>query len=140
MLACSMYETLEAFRRGWKRIFIEACKRKPSRLRKNGLRILTLGVACPVFQALSTVAALVFAGEGYVSAAAVVLVSVVAALLVQVFAVVRANSLGGAPRSCAAFFPVGSWIVGRLMLEGARDLTERRPIVWAGKTYLLEPR
>ena len=47
---------------------------------------------------------------------------------------------GGAPKRAAVLYPVGCWIVGRIMLNAARDLEKRRPVIWGGKQYVLEPR
>ena len=60
--------------------------------------------------------------------------------LAQTAALLRVYPLGGAPRLAALWYPAGCWIVGRLLLTAARDLEQRRPVVWGGKQYVLEPR
>jgi len=37
-------------------------------------------------------------------------------------------------------FPVGSWFVGHIFSEAARDLDKGVPIRWAGREYTLAPR
>jgi hypothetical protein len=37
-------------------------------------------------------------------------------------------------------YPIGCWITASLMREGASDLDNRRPVVWGGREYVLEPR
>ena len=59
MLRCSMYDTLPAFVEGWRRIFIDACKRKPSRLRKHGVRLLLVGVLFPTIQLVALIVPIV---------------------------------------------------------------------------------
>jgi GT2 family glycosyltransferase len=140
MLRCSMYDAYPSFREGWKRIYIEACKRKPWRLRKAGLRLLALGALMPLVQAVAVVAAIILAGPGDVVPAAAVVILVAAAWGLQAATLAIAYALAGVPRSAIALFPAGAWIVGRLMLEGARDLECRRPVRWGGKEYVLEPR
>lgn len=140
MLRCSMYDSYEAFLRGWKRIFIEACKRKPKRLRKAALRLWMLGGVIPTAQLATlgfTIAAL-FAGEMIFAllGAAVLVIG----LTLQVLAVRTTYRLAGAPRSAAFFHAFGALIVGRTLWQGAADLEHRRPVRWGGREYILEPR
>jgi len=32
-------------------------------------------------------------------------------------------------------YPVGAWLVAKTLREAARDLSEGRATIWAGKTY-----
>lgn len=140
LLRCSMYETFDAFLRGWRRIYIEACKRKPARLRKAAMRIWIAGVLIPLGQ----IAALAFAihagltgGFAYMAAA---LLTVLLGWSLQAVAVRTTYRLAGAPRWAAFFHCVGSAIVGRTLWMGAADLERRRPVKWGGREYILEPR
>jgi glycosyltransferase involved in cell wall biosynthesis len=140
MLRCSMYDSLGAFVLGWKRIFIEACKRKPTRLRRNAWSILSTGVGLPALQVVAfTLGILLLHGGHPVPGAALVAV-VTAGVTVQIVTLMWVYALCGTPRLPALLYPVGCWIVGRIMLDGARDLAQRRPVTWAGRTYVLEPR
>ena len=139
MLVCSMYSSYAAFREGWKRIFIEACKRKPGRLRKNGWRSILIGIAWPVFQLGATaVGAGLLASLPVLGGALLAVVGV--GLAIQVWTLGYAYGLGGTPRTAIFWFPIGSVMVGRILLEAAADLEARRPIQWGGRAYVLEPR
>ena len=140
MLLCSMYETLAAFKTGWKRIFIEACRRKPRRLRENGWRVLGNGVALPLVQLAAVLVGgwLVWGGQWWLGLAMVA--TPLAGWIAQTSALRRIYALGGAPKGAVWLYPLGCWIVGRIMLEAASDLRHGRPVVWAGKEYVLEPR
>lgn len=140
MLVVSMYDTLAKFKDGWKRIFIEACKRKPGRLRKNGWRVLGNGIAAPLLQLACAFCAMVVAGRGEWGLAAAMLGIVFVGLLVQGITLARVYRLAGVSASAAWLYPVGCTIVGRLMLQGARDLEQRRPVRWGGREYVLQPR
>lgn len=140
MLTCSMYESLAEFALGWKRIFIEACKRKPARLRKNALRVLAGGIALPIVQAAALIVGvqILFSHPPNLGLALIPLA--LGGWLTQLFTLMHIYGLAGAPRSAALLYPLGCWIVGRIMLAGASDLKHHRPIPWAGREYILEPR
>jgi len=140
MLICSMYDSLEAFERGWQRIFIEACKRKPTRLRQNAWRSLTLGVVFPMLQLVSLVIGATALTTAHHAPGITLLVLVVIGLVAQVIALMRIYPLANAPRRAALLYPLGSWIVARIFFAAARNLSKRRPITWAGRQYILEPR
>lgn len=141
MLVCSMYDSLAAFRTGWKRIFIEACKRKPARLRKHALRLLAQGPLLTLARlvAVACGAAILATGSG----AALGMLLVAAAVL---SGLVQGVVLAGFHRACGAplrgvpLHVVGCVVVAAAMLEGASDLVHRRPVRWAGREYVLEPR
>lgn len=136
MLQCSMYNSLSAFQRGWKRIFIEACRRKPWRLKKHAVRLFVLGILSPLIQFAAVI-------MGFLIEPALLGIAIVAAAIcgavAQCGALTMIYVLNGAPRLAVIAFPAGCWIVARLMMDGARDLKERRPVIWGGKQYILEP-
>ena len=140
MLVCSMYTSLEAFKSGWKRIFIEACKRKPGRLRKNGWQVLTTGVGLPLAQVATVVTGAVLLASGAPALGLTIIAVAAVGWLAQIVALRWIYASGGAPKRAAVLYPVGCWIVGRIMLNAARDLEKRRPVIWGGKQYVLEPR
>lgn len=139
MLRCAMYESFDAFRRGWKRILVEACGRKPGRLRKNSLRLLVFGSLMPIVQVLTLIVAASLISVDPIMAAGLA-VAVVAALLFQVSALRRVYRLCGAPALALLGYPWGCWVIGRLVRQGADDLEQGRPLVWGGRAYVLEPR
>jgi cellulose synthase/poly-beta-1,6-N-acetylglucosamine synthase-like glycosyltransferase len=140
MLMCSMYETLAEFEAGWRRIFIEACDRDPKRLRKWGRRTLAYGVLLPAAQVggLAAAAAVARSGDPALSIglAAVVLAGWAAAAAV----LLRIYRLSRAPRWSIPLYPLGCLIVGRLLLRGAGDLEQGRPLVWGRRQYVIQPR
>lgn len=141
MLRCSMYDRFDAFTLGWKRIFIEACKRNPKRLRKNAARVLVNGLGLPIVQIAAVVIGLVLLASGVDAPLGVALVLLaIVGTMTQIGVLGWIYRLNGAPAWAAALYPVGCFIVGRLMWDGVRDLVKRRPVPWAGRTYILEPR
>jgi len=140
MLRCSMYDSFEAFRLGWKRIYIEACKRKPGRLRKNGLRIILNGVVLPLIHLAALATGILLTTQRQPLMGALLITVPAIALVVQHLTLMRIYRISGAPRLAAFLYPLGCWMMGRILLEAASDLAHRRPIAWGGKQYVLEPR
>lgn len=140
MLNVSMYETADALRRGWKRIFIEACKRKPKRLRKYAWRLFIISVLLSVSQVLSLGMAVTLGAIGAWPQALALAGITIAAIIIQLFVLRRIYPMSGAPRSAVWYYPIGSYQVFRILLDAASDLDNRRPVKWGGKEYVLEPR
>lgn len=140
MLVCSMYDSLAALRLGWKRIFIEACRRTPGRLRKHAVRTLAVGIALPVIQAAALVLGGLLAVRGHPRLGAALAAIAAAGWMTQLLGLIHIYGIIGAPRAGAVLHPVGSWIVGTILLRGASDLVHRHPIPWAGRLYVVEPR
>ncbi len=140
MLMVSMYDSMRSFLQGWKRIFIEGCKRKPARLRKYAWRILLIGVSLQIVQAAALVTAVLFLIAGHPILAIPVSVVTFLSLIMQFSVLRRIYPMGGAPRSAVWFYPLGAFMVMRVMFEAASDLENRRPVVWGGREYILEPR
>jgi len=140
MLRSAMYESFPAFQQGWKRIFIGACKNKPGRLRKYGWRALLAGVVVPMVWVISFAVALGLIAQGDWEMGIVVLGLVAVSYGMHLFALSEAYHMGGVPRSAAIYYPIGSWHTGLILLRAADDLVARRPVVWGGKQYVLEPR
>ncbi|HMN96968.1 MAG TPA: glycosyltransferase family 2 protein [Phycisphaerales bacterium] len=140
LLEVSMYERFGAFFRGWTRIFIEACRRKAWRMRKQALRFSLLGVGGPAFQASGAIAAFAGFGEGRRLLPAALLALVVLALTAQGVALASAYPLLGVPRRWALGYPLGCVVVAAMLLRGAADLLRRRPVRWGGREYVLTPR
>ena len=140
MLMCSMYDSLAEFKQGWKRIFIEACRRKPGRLRKWAARTLLIDVGLPLVQLVTLASAPVVAATGNVPLAVAMALTVLTGWAFQGAVLWRFHTVGRAPRRAILLYPLGCLIVGRIMLAGARDLEHRRPVVWGGKQYVLTPR
>lgn len=137
MLRCSMYDSLDAFRRGWKRIFIEACRRKTWRMRKHAWRLMALGILAPLVQ-LGALAAAFAVNQMPLRMALIAMA--LGSVAAQIVALNLIYTLSGAPRKALLGYPLGCWIVARLIFDGARDLHRRRPVIWGGREYVLDPR
>lgn len=138
LLTVAMYDSFRSFRTGWKRIFIEACKRKPTRLRENAWRCLATGVAFPLVQAGAFLLAWMLAGQGVLPVA---LIGVAAfGLVMQAITLACIYRLQGTPIIGALLYPVGCVVVAREMMAGASDLERRLPVRWGGRSYVLTPR
>jgi GT2 family glycosyltransferase len=136
MLEVRMYPSYAALRDGWKRIFIEACRRRTKKLRAKGWLVLSVGAGAPIAQlgALVTGAA----GGHAILVAAVAVVAVGIALQVM--------ALGLFYRFCQSHLrdvlssPVGAALVARILWQGADDLAQSRPLRWGGREYRLAAR
>ena len=145
MLVVSMYDSWKAFQTGWKRIYIESCRRNPARMRKEALQLLVIVVAMPVIRTASVLLAAIALLNGD-SLDAGARAFAVGALAVGIAApVIRLATLAWIHRT--ASFPVWSALcftgaaiaVARIFFDGARDLNARTPVRWGGREYLLEP-
>lgn len=142
VVRCRMYETWDEFKKGWRRILIEAAQRRSDRLRSNGWRLRLLGAILPgltlVLGIVSTAACaasdepagwcVLPAGLGLAGVGAYVL------------AVMRIYGIARVSRLAPLLAPAGVWLVSGLMLEAARDLRTGEPTVWGGKAYHREDR
>ena len=140
MFTCSMYSSIESFRTGWLRIFLEACKRKPARLRKMARRVLVTGALLPFVLSggvgVGVVTALtVDAGLG-ISLAIAALV----AYVLQWVTLAIVYRMGHQPISAVWRHPMGCFEVSRILRRAAEVLVRGEPVVWAGKSYVLEAR
>ncbi|MHC4990616.1 MAG: glycosyltransferase family 2 protein [Planctomycetota bacterium] len=142
MQVCAMYDSLEAFMRGWERIFIGVCKGRPLRLRKHSWRILLKGVALPLGQLATLVAAAVWlALGGWLGALAGVVLGlpVLAALILQAVALSKMYRIVGSPRWAILLFPVGCVLVARTLTSAARMIERGEPVRWGGREYVPQP-
>lgn len=139
LVRCSMYETWEQFRNGWRRIFIEACGRKSRRMAGNAWKARLAGTVLPC----ATLAAVVYAiAEADGSGIWRVGLGVVAglSLIAWIMALGFLARAGGSAGWTIVFHAIGTWLIGGILLEGARDLAEGRPTRWGGREYVLEDR
>jgi hypothetical protein len=146
MLAVAMYDAWPAFREGWKRIFIESCTRNPRRLAEQAWQIAAIGMLLPVVRtgSLALALAAVLAPDASVDDGAMLLaklaiVVAAAAAVLRLAVVATAYRLGRFPVWASVLFPVATVAVARILLAGARDLRNRVPIRWGGRSYVLEP-
>ena len=135
MLEVHMYASFAAMHEGWKRIFIEASRRRVRRLREKALVVLLLGVGTPIAQIGALVAGAVAGGATLFWAAAVVVWGVAA----QAAALAIFYRSGHSRMRDVVTSPVGAAFVARMLWQGARDLADRRPVRWGGREYRLAP-
>lgn len=138
LMGVSMYPSFDTMRRGWRRIFIEACHRSPARLRRYAFR-----AAGSALLPIAIVLAAVFAAHawqlGELPQAFALASLAVAATAAQALALAAIYRSMGMPLSAMPWFAMGSLILANELRRGARDLEQRKPVRWGGRNYVLEP-
>jgi len=135
MLRCGMYGSWDEFVRGWKRIYTESANREAKRLRKYALRVPVLNAVLPDVSFACMVVAIWLGnpatqiGGGLVGGAGVVAWSVAVGLMLR---------MSHAPLSQVFGFWFGSFFVGRIFREAAKELESGTPTKWGGKSYVRE--
>jgi cellulose synthase/poly-beta-1,6-N-acetylglucosamine synthase-like glycosyltransferase len=135
----SMYDSLQAMRSGWTRIYIESCARRPDRLVKGAIELMVISVLLPAAAAFAAVFGSIGALDGREGSIAVAGAGMVS-LALGFSAVAFLHQRQRAPLVGAVVHPVAAFMVARWLLDGARMLRNRVPIRWGGKEYVLEPR
>jgi len=144
MLVVSMYDSWKAFQTGWKRIYIESCRRNPERMRKEALQLLVIVVAMPIMRTASAVLAAIALLDGRVldqgahAFAVAVLCAGIAAPVIRLVTLAWIHRTASFPVWSALLFPGAALAVAGIFLDGARDLRARTPVRWGGRDYLLE--
>jgi len=137
MHRCRMYDSYEAFRRGWKRIYTESAGRRPKRLRRWSAQLVAMHLGAPSIALLTLIAGaglLTLGDDAPLGWTAAGLGG--AALLAWLAAAIgtaraqRAAWLGGLAAPYAAV------VVAGLLRGAAGDLERGRGIEWAGRTYV----
>jgi glycosyltransferase involved in cell wall biosynthesis len=141
MLRCSMYTSFPAFREGWKRIFIDACRRRPWRMRKNALRLLVLGAGDPALRVLAIVLAIAALQqrESERLVPALVIAGAILASIAKNAALIVTYRAARSPLLGVPLYSWGAVQVARILFQGAGTLSRRIPIRWGGRDYTLEP-
>ena len=145
MLVVSMYDSWKAFQTGWKRIYIESCRRNPARMRKEALQLLVIVVAMPAIRTASVILAAIALLDGHpmdagTRAFAVGALAVgIAAPIIRFATLAWIHRTASFPVWSALLFPGAAIAVARIFFDGARDLNARTPVRWGGREYLLEP-
>ena len=145
MLVVSMYDSWKAFQTGWKRIYIESCRRNPARMRKEALQLLVIVVAMPVIRTASVLLAAIalLNGDSLDAGARAFAVGAlavgIAAPIIRLVTLAWIHRTASFPVWSALCFPGAAIAVARIFFDGARDLHARTPVRWGGREYLLEP-
>jgi len=132
LLRCSMYPTFEAFKTGWKRIFIEASTRNINRLRRSAALVIVVSIILPA----AGVAGIII---GNLVSAPLLWISI-ASLVACIWVICWLYKINNAPIVFAIFAPIGGLVVAKLFLDAASILQHRIPIRWGGRDYILEPK
>ncbi len=131
MLAVSMYANYDAFKEGWKRIYIEACHRNVKRLRESAVISLLFNIGFP----LAAIAGIVV-GQMH---SPILLWTAVASLFMYGVNVSWLYKMNHASPLFVLFAPIGGVAVAGILFGAAHMLTHRIPIKWGGRSYILEP-
>jgi hypothetical protein len=140
LLTVEMYETMGEFHRGWKRIYLEATERQPSRLRALAREWLVGGVVMPGSAIAAILTGFAWGGGSLEPLASVTTWLGAASLLAFVGVTAWLHRMCHAPAAAAVFHPLGAWLVAHCMLEAAVDLDRGRPVRWGGREYILQAR
>jgi len=148
MLTCRMYPDPAAFERGWTRIFIEAAKRKPRRLRGWAIAIAVRGFLQPIGSVLAIAASMTVVAmslSAWPWAFAISAITSAFGLIVWAGAIFRFLVLAGVDRrwkrlAILLWWPIGSLEMAALLRRAAGNLRGGIPTGWAGKSYVRPPR
>jgi len=131
---CRMYADWSQFRRGWKRIYIEASNRKARRLSLSARRTRWLGTIIPVWMLVAVpFGALIVVHD--VQMGCILLALSLAALLVWIGTQMRICAMARAPVWIGPLHIIGAWLTANLLGEAASDLQLRRATRWGGRNY-----
>lgn len=136
VLTCRMYPDWIAFRRGWKRIYTEASRRKPSRLSTAAWEVLVSGVVLPLGAMALLVMSLLGVAEGPSWTGPAALVVSGSGVLAWFFVVSWMYRMSRAPWWSAPGHIAGSWAVSRILGEAAKELRSGTPTSWGGRSYV----
>jgi hypothetical protein len=142
LLRCGMYDSWTAFQGGWKRIYIEAAKRKVKRLNLAAAVVATTGAGLP----LAALANAAFSGwllsgdDESRRAGAIGLILAAGGLGALAAVLLTASRLARTSQWTVLGYPVGALLVARILREAAADLRHRVAVRWAGREYIREPR
>ena len=140
LLRCRMYRSWEAFRRGWKRIYTEAVRRKPGRLRECAWRLRLVGTVMPLASAAAVVAGPIVMKFGDMPLGWGLLACGGAGVYAFAGAIARSLRVQCAPAWLLGLYPAGAWMTASILGEAARDLRSGAGTRWGGKVYEREVR
>lgn len=133
MLEVRMYPSYAALHEGWKRIFIEACRRRTKKLRAKAWLVLSIGIGAPIAQAGALVAGAAVSHRMLIAA----IVVAAAGIATQAAALGIFYRFIGSPMRGIFSSSLGAALVARMLWQGANDLAQGRPLRWGGLEYRL---
>lgn len=141
MHACRMYDSWGQFTRGWERIYIESCNRKPERLRQFATRVRVTGVWLPAAAVVCAIvgglATRLAPGDPLPWISVGLGAGSIVAMLVSLMAAYR---MSRTPLSGAGLYPLGAWLTGSIMRSAARTLERGGTTKWGGREYEIKAR
>jgi len=137
MLTVSMYDSFGSFKRGWARIFIEACRRRPLRLASLGVRTLLSGFLLPLLQIVGMLAGGALIINGMVAIGIALLAASMLSAASQLLTLGMIYRGGHIPLSGLPLHPLGSLVTATIMCRAAWDLRRGKPVSWGGRSYVL---
>lgn len=137
MLRCRMYPSFGAFSLGWRRIFTEIARRKPSRLRRAATIELLFHALLPTL-AIATGVAWLMLGGGALATVAGILGFAGASVLATTLALTL--RLSGAGPAAVVCYPASAAWVAWCLWSAARELEAGTPIRWGGREYVRQNR
>lgn len=140
-LVCRMYDTWEAFVRGWKRLYIELANRRPERMAVHARVALITGTLMPVASMAAVVAGLAAGwGEDVRWYALAAIVCGAAGMLGFYGCMALGVVWGGASAIGGLLYPLGSVLVAWILRSARSELLSGVPVRWGGKEYTRPPR
>ncbi|MBX3317116.1 MAG: glycosyltransferase [Phycisphaeraceae bacterium] len=137
MVRCRMYESWAAFKKGWKRIYTEAARRRATKLRRASFRVAIPGAILPIFAVLAVVSgAVLFSLYQRETLGMIAIVVGGIAFGVHAAALAMAYRAGGAPLWSILAYPIGAVLTARILRHAASDLQAGRPTSWGGIEYM----
>jgi len=140
LLMCRMYDSIEAFRNGWIRIYTESAKCKRRRLRRHMWRKRIGGTILPIASGgllvLATIGVvsrpdpLVWGGAGLAGTGLILFLTALGLIYRS----------AGVPIRYVPGYIVGAWAVAGILAEAERRLRDHRPIEWGRKQYAVKER
>lgn len=147
LLSCRMYASFKAFRRGWKRIYIESDHRRAKPLARSARVLRMNGVALPLGALASLAAGLAMLSGWWdwrpsslnMDVGVLLAASGSAGLIAFAMATGSIYHAQHLSRWWTIAYPVGAWITAGIQSEAARDLRGKKPVEWAGRSYIRKP-
>lgn len=140
MLTCCMYASWSAFRGGWSRIFAESARRRVGRLGRAAWQVRAFGTVLPaVTVVLLGVVAL---SIGTVVTPLWIIAGAFGLLALACFLATLSGAFraAGLPWRSVIAYPIGAWMVGKVLLAAAGKVARRETTTWGGREYQFAPR
>lgn len=140
LVRCRMYGSWNAFRSGWKRIFIESANRKTARLRTAASRLIFAHTLLPLSALIGLAAAITALALGHASTVArmpalVCLIASSVGVAAYAGALTLIGLRGRYPFAGLIGYPIGAALASFILRDAARDLARGTPVRWGGREY-----